>query len=193
MFQNERFEKTIVRSTSRAKPKGTTSLNRSRPLTVQPGLDELLESLRSADDHEYARNIAPKRFIKFRAVNIDFSEVVIATGELGGSVTIMNDCASNVVEVGSNMTSRYAVGDQVCSYLVQSYKKNIPLLAETIVVEFRKTSSSRLAHLYPLCGQPRTTRWSTWPDPKWENLSQSMLLLEPSVKPLSSRPNIWMP
>ncbi|KAL4971195.1 hypothetical protein BDW66DRAFT_146545 [Aspergillus desertorum] len=40
---------------------------------------------------------------------------------------MMNDCAGTVVELGSNMTSRYVVGDQVCSYYAQSYN-NYPIV-----------------------------------------------------------------
>ncbi|KAF2257594.1 putative polyketide synthase [Lojkania enalia] len=128
LFHNEKLEQSIVRSTARAKPEQTAFLNRSRPLKVELGVDGLLETFRWVDDHEYARSLAPDEIrIECRAASINFRDVLIATGELGGSATMMNDCAGTVVEVGSNMRSRYAVGDRVCSYYAQSYN-NYPIV-----------------------------------------------------------------
>jgi emericellamide synthase (highly reducing iterative type I polyketide synthase) len=128
LFHNEKLEQTIVRCTSRSKPEQTSFLNRSRPLRVEPGVPGLLETFRWVDDHEYSRSLEPHEIrIECRAASINFRDVLIATGELGGSATMMNDCAGTVVEVGSQMSSRYAVGDRVCSYYAQSYN-NYPIV-----------------------------------------------------------------
>ncbi|KAF2633120.1 putative polyketide synthase [Macroventuria anomochaeta] len=128
LFHNEKLEQSIVRSTARARPHQTPFLNRSRPLKVELGVAGLLETFRWVDDQEYAHSLAPDEIrIECRAASINFRDVLIATGELGGSATMMNDCAGTVVEVGSDMTSRYAVGDRVCSYFAQSYN-NYPIV-----------------------------------------------------------------
>lgn len=128
MFHNEQLDQSIVRATARAKPEQTTFLQRSRPLRVELGVPGLMETFRWADDVEHARGLAPDEIrIECRAASINFRDVLVASGELGASATMMNDCAGTVVEVGSNMTSRYAVGDRVCSYYAQSYN-NYPIV-----------------------------------------------------------------
>ncbi|KAJ5233183.1 polyketide synthase [Penicillium chermesinum] len=128
MFHNEQLDQSIVRATARAKPEQTIFLQRSRPLHVELGVPGLMETFRWADDVEHARSLAPDEIrIECRAASINFRDVLVASGELGASATMMNDCAGTVVEVGNNMTSRYAVGDRVCSYYAQSYN-NYPIV-----------------------------------------------------------------
>ncbi|KAL6886030.1 putative polyketide synthase [Trichoderma evansii] len=128
MFQNDQLDQHIVRSTARAKPEQTAFLQRSRPLKVGLGVPGLMETFRWADDVEHARALAPDEIrIECRAASINFRDVLVASGELGASATMMNDCAGTVVEVGSNMKSRYSVGDRVCSYYAQSYN-NYPIV-----------------------------------------------------------------
>ena len=128
VFHNERLDHGIVRATARAKPEQTAFLQRSRPLRVELGVPVLMETFRWADAVEHARGLAPDEIrIECRAASINFRDVLVASVELGASATMMNDCASTVVEVGSSMTSRYAVGDRVCSYYAQSYN-NYPVV-----------------------------------------------------------------
>jgi emericellamide synthase (highly reducing iterative type I polyketide synthase) len=128
MFHNEQLDQSIVRATARAKPEQTAFLQRSRPLRVELGVPGLMETFRWTDDVEHARGLEPDEIrIECRAASINFRDVLVASGELGASSTMMNDCAGTVVEVGSNMTSRYAVGDRVCSYYAQSYN-NYPIV-----------------------------------------------------------------
>ncbi|CAN9134533.1 unnamed protein product [Alternaria alternata] len=128
LFQNDKLEQSIARSTSRSKPEQTSFLNRSRPLKVELGIAGLLETFQWVDDREYGHILEPHQIrIECRAASINFRDVLIATGELGGSATMMNDCAGTVVEVGSRMSSRYVVGDRVCSYYAQSYN-NYPIV-----------------------------------------------------------------
>lgn len=128
IFNNEKLEQTITRSTAKSRPEQMVFLDRSRPLKVELGVPGLLETFRWVDDYEYARSLAPDEIrIECRAASINFRDVLIATGELGGSAAMMNDCAGTVVEVGSNMASLYEVGDRVCSYYAQSYN-NYPIV-----------------------------------------------------------------
>ncbi|KAG8676086.1 Highly reducing polyketide synthase 40 [Fusarium poae] len=128
LFPNVKLEESVAHSTGRSKPEQTEFLNTSRPLKVELGVDGLLETFRWVDDHQHARSLAPDEVrIECRAASINFRDVLIATGGLGGAGTMMNDCAGTVVEVGSNMTSRYSVGDRVCSYYAQSYN-NYPIV-----------------------------------------------------------------
>ncbi|KAL4815813.1 hypothetical protein BDW67DRAFT_176121 [Aspergillus spinulosporus] len=122
MFHNEQLDQSIVRATARAKPEQTEFLQRSRPLRVELGVPGLMETFRWAHDVEHVRVLVLDEIrIECRAASINFRDVLVASGELGASATMMNDCAGTVVKVGSNMTSHYAVGDRVCSYYAQSY------------------------------------------------------------------------
>ncbi|KAF2158340.1 hypothetical protein M409DRAFT_71690 [Zasmidium cellare ATCC 36951] len=127
LFNNPELERYVEQSMARAKPKPTMFLDRSRPLKVELGVQGLLETFRWVDDHESARALEPDEIrIEARAGSINFRDVLIATGELGASASMMNDCAGTVLEVGSDMRSRYVVGDRVCSYHAQAYN-NYPI------------------------------------------------------------------
>ena len=102
-------------------------LQPDRVLMAEPAIPGLVETIRWKDDPK--GNVVGPDDIKFQlcAASINFKDVLIASGQLEGITEMQNDCSGVVVEVGSNMTEKFKVGDRVCALYSRSYT-NYPIV-----------------------------------------------------------------
>lgn len=128
IFHAPRLEQYMNRAMSRADLVIAPFLDPNRAMRADLGNVGLLETFRWADDPSTSRTIEPDEIrFELRAASINFRDVLVATGQVEGLTEMKNDCSGIVIEVGSNMTSRYRKGDRICSYYAQSYN-NYPIV-----------------------------------------------------------------
>lgn len=127
VFHHPEMSSYIHRSMQQTEPETVPFLETGRTMTAGLGIPGLLESFRWKDDSE-PPTLGPDDIrIELRAASINFKDVLIAAGQLEGITEMKNDCSGVVVEVGSNMQSRFQPGDRVCALYSRSYT-NYPVV-----------------------------------------------------------------
>lgn len=127
----------IRTSTGDSAPKLLPFLDTDRVLSARLAIPGLLETLRWDDDdiHSPTQPLGPDEVeLSLRAASVNFKDVLIAANQLEGTTEMRNDCAGVVTAVGSNMTSRFMVGDRVCAYYSRAYSNRPRVHGDCVAV-----------------------------------------------------------
>ena len=86
---------------------------------AQPGL---MDSLRFIDHPITEEDLKPDDVrVEARAFGINFRDIMISLGQIGGGKGFIGETSGVVVKSGTNMTDRFRVGDRVCGFTDQAY------------------------------------------------------------------------
>jgi emericellamide synthase (highly reducing iterative type I polyketide synthase) len=118
---NEEVERHIRGVSGTLAPEMATFVDNGRTLYAQTEIPGLLDTIRWIPEETEAVLHPDEIRVELRAASINFKDVLIAAGQLEGITEMRNDCSGIVTEVGSNMKSRFRVGDAVCCYYSRSY------------------------------------------------------------------------
>ena len=88
-----------------------------RPLKLHVQKPGLLDSLIFIDDELALSPLQPDQLeVQVKACGVNFKDVFVALGRMKASTQMAGECAGVVTAVGSNLQTRFQIGDRVCAW-----------------------------------------------------------------------------
>ena len=117
LVPDARISSYLQASTSSSRTEMSPFHQAGRPLKLHVGQPGLLDSLVFVDDNLATEPLHEDELtIHVMACGINFKDVFIALGQMKAGTRMTGECAGTIIAVGSNVQTRFRVGDRVCAW-----------------------------------------------------------------------------
>ena len=143
------IEALINSSDHLSQPSASDFVQQTRPLKLSVASPGLLDSMVFVEDELAQRDLEVDELeIEAKAFGINFKDVFIALGQMNNQ-QMTGECGGVVTRVGSDMRSRYNIGDRVCGWRATAYA-SYPRLKGTNVHHIPEDMSFETAASLPV-------------------------------------------
>lgn len=114
LINHSQADEYVKDSTSSYHPQNKQGIKSRRALSLKIHEPGLLDSLYWADSERHSQRVGAEEVrVKLQYVSLNFKDIMVAMGQLGGHTAMLLEGSGQVVEVGEALHGQYAVGDSV--------------------------------------------------------------------------------